>query len=655
MPLVRLPLGALLALLVLGVASAIPAVVGPHMFGPIFITVPAPGEAQGLYMQNSTGRFLWAGPWHPAANIGSVVQDAEKQVVYACGISAVIGVHLHTEKEVMEAHWRDSAADGEGRCVGLAVDELTHDVYVAFAKGIFRLDCPAEPAEGADRVYCSFVTVVSEVSGELEGIIWNSPSISSSKGWITAVMRPPSTGPDTTLGYNLETGKIVEMAVRGVVQNGDHLTGVTVGRGAVYTTRSSGMVYKFVAKPGAAFVINSERLPAGCNSTGGVYIPNYAYRPLCFDSRTKLISYGPLMFSTPDETIPAIVIPAATPPKADLVPEGIAYDAAHDAWYLGSYQSADWDATVRTIVRLHEDGTTITVVGRVEDGWGLQGITPAHPWQGVLGLEMDYRRGALIAALASGDIGMAHTSDMTMINYIEIRDHAVMPTKMAPHGSRWLLNDVTVSAKGHIFATESRESQVFRVHPEKKEVLLFAAGGALVGGFANGVAVIATGASGREALLVGSDGKLVKIGGDISASGEPKCCNTACTTVALSCEEGVPEQLLVSVGGWGAWLTMGKIFKYIDGLAVSRDGSSVFVVDNGVKRIFKIASNDGWQTGYVANYLDVPKYCVTPSTGDFDKNGVFTYLCTNNWGKGPYTVYKALFPTSDRILPLPPP
>lgn len=78
-------------------------------------------------------------------------------------------------------------------------------------------------------------------------------------------------------------------------------------------------------------------------------------------------------------------------------------------------------------------------------------------------------------------------------------------------------------------------------------------------------------------------GGLVRIGGNITAELGTGgiCCGkqTSCEAVALDCYQ-FSERIRVEPGDWGRELGgWGDLFGKIDGLAVSRDGRSLFAVD----------------------------------------------------------------------------
>lgn len=175
---------------------------------------------------------------------------------------------------------------------------------------------------------------------------------------------------------------------------------------------------------------------------------------------------------------------------AKVIPEGIAYDAKGERFFLGSTAQRKIIAT---------DGK-----GNARDF-----SRPDDKLDSVLGLAVDPVRGQLCAVSTNGFLDEAKSERRNAIVRYDLKSGRLVDRCAAPEAMQ--LNDLAIANDGTIYATDSLGGSLFRKKPDEKALALFGAAGALRG--ANGIAL-----SGDGALYVGVSTGIVRI--DL-ATGEP--------------------------------------------------------------------------------------------------------------------------------------
>ena len=153
----------------------------------------------------------------------------------------------------------------------------------------------------------------------------------------------------------------------------------------------------------------------------------------------------------------------------DLVPEGIAYDPAQRAWYVGSI------ATGRIV--------------RVDSAGAVSDFTPPSERLPLLGLAIDAGRRRLHAVRTNGflEIGPEKQRVNEILSF-DLGTRALARTVAVP--GAFQLNDVVVAANGDLYVTDTQGGSVYRIR-QAGGVLDTVAAGALPG--ANGIALSADG------------------------------------------------------------------------------------------------------------------------------------------------------------------
>ncbi len=130
--------------------------------------------------------------------------------------------------------------------------------------------------------------------------------------------------------------------------------------------------------------------------------------------------------------------------RADLVPEGIAYDAVTDKVYMGSMAQ-------REIVELTRVGTETRLLGPT-DGLGQ-----------ILGLVVDSARRQLIAVDIGPQVPEGEPEPTGAVIVIDLEARKIVRRLEAAGAAQ--LNDVTVAADGTIYATDSGTGKLRRAKP----------------------------------------------------------------------------------------------------------------------------------------------------------------------------------------------
>ena len=141
-------------------------------------------------------------------------------------------------------------------------------------------------------------------------------------------------------------------------------------------------------------------------------------------------------------------------PEADLLTEGIAYDSAKGAFFVGSVHKGK-------ILRVTGEGRT-TVFATVEGGrWAP------------LGLRVDARRQALwvaAAALPQGAEYQAADSNRSAILRYDLRSGRLLRRYEPRDGEPHVIGDLIVTRGGDVLATDSRSPVVYRI-PAARDTL----------------------------------------------------------------------------------------------------------------------------------------------------------------------------------------
>ena len=159
-----------------------------------------------------------------------------------------------------------------------------------------------------------------------------------------------------------------------------------------------------------------------------------------------------------------------TDPK--LIPEGIAYDAKKDRFFLGSIAQ-------RKIIVTGGKGEGTKDFSKPEDK--LNGA--------VLGLTVSDSGDRLYAVVTNGFEEAAERSRHNEVVSYDLKNDRLLTRYPAPEAMQ--LNDLAVAPDGTVYATDSFAGSLFRKKPEARVLTLFGAAGALRG--ANGITMSAEG------------------------------------------------------------------------------------------------------------------------------------------------------------------
>lgn len=134
----------------------------------------------------------------------------------------------------------------------------------------------------------------------------------------------------------------------------------------------------------------------------------------------------------------------------DFIPEGIAYDAASDAFLVGSLRGLG-------VLRVARDGTASTFLSGT--GTGLDQV---------LGLHVDAARGRLWLAAVVRDTAAPRYGDgsggWSSLHAYDLRTGRLLGRYPAPDSSRaHLLNDVVVAPNGDAYVTDSEGNALYRL------------------------------------------------------------------------------------------------------------------------------------------------------------------------------------------------
>ncbi len=149
-----------------------------------------------------------------------------------------------------------------------------------------------------------------------------------------------------------------------------------------------------------------------------------------------------------------------------LIPEGVAYDAKGERFYIGSIAQ-------RKIV--------------VTDGKGefRDFSVPKDKLDDILGLTVDPQHGYLYAVSTNGFEESARTERRNNVVCYDLKSGQLLNRFSAPEALQ--LNDLAIAPDGTLYATDSAGGTLFRKKPAKKMLTRFGEKGALRG--ANGIAL----------------------------------------------------------------------------------------------------------------------------------------------------------------------
>ena len=153
-----------------------------------------------------------------------------------------------------------------------------------------------------------------------------------------------------------------------------------------------------------------------------------------------------------------------------LIPEGIAYDAKQERFFIGSVAQ-------KKIVSANRKGEVKNFSG------------PEDNLDCVLGLFVDAAHEQLYAVSTNGFLDEAQKQRRNAVVRYDVKSGRLVNRYDAPDASQ--LNDLTVAADGTIYATDSASGTLFRKRPAEKILTPFGAKSALPG--ANGIALGADG------------------------------------------------------------------------------------------------------------------------------------------------------------------
>jgi sugar lactone lactonase YvrE len=149
-----------------------------------------------------------------------------------------------------------------------------------------------------------------------------------------------------------------------------------------------------------------------------------------------------------------------------LIPEGIAYDAKSDRFFIGSIAQ-------RKIVVTDRKGT-------------LHDLSkPDDKLDSVLGLSVDPAREQLCAVSTNGFLDQTEAQRRNAIICYDLKSARVANRFDAPDAMQ--LNDLAVASDGTIYSTDSMAGTLFRKKPDEKTLTPFGTKGALRG--ANGITI----------------------------------------------------------------------------------------------------------------------------------------------------------------------
>ena len=153
-----------------------------------------------------------------------------------------------------------------------------------------------------------------------------------------------------------------------------------------------------------------------------------------------------------------------------LIPEGIAFDAKGERFFIGSVAQ-------RKII-------VTDAKGEVRDF-----SSPSDKLDCVLGLTIDADRGDLYAVSTNGFEESAKTERRNAVVRYDLKSGRVLDRIAAPEAMQ--LNDLAVAPDGTLYVTDSAAGTLFRKKPGEKTLTRFGKTGALPG--ANGIALGADG------------------------------------------------------------------------------------------------------------------------------------------------------------------
>ena len=143
--------------------------------------------------------------------------------------------------------------------------------------------------------------------------------------------------------------------------------------------------------------------------------------------------------------------------EKDLIPEGTAFNTRTNTIYIGSVYR-------QKIVEIASNGKITSVIGPNDFGE----LSP-------LGMEMDNERNTLWVNVARAPVVHPFTSDQSKTTIMSFdmssrkrgKDYAVIDTDGA------FLNDLTVTASGDVYATETIKSRIYRITSTTDELELY--------------------------------------------------------------------------------------------------------------------------------------------------------------------------------------
>jgi sugar lactone lactonase YvrE len=219
--------------------------------------------------------------------------------------------------------------------------------------------------------------------------------------------------------------------------------------------------------------------------------------------------------------------------ERDLIPEGIAWDAAEKVLYL----SSTWG---RKVVRVDASGDARDFVPEAGDGL-----------LGALGMEVDPRRRWLWVAHAGGAMGFrvppGEDAPPTALDAWDLSSGRRVARHLPPGEGERSLNDLTVAPDGTVYATDSVAQAIYALRPGASELVTLARSRDL--SFPNGLALAADGARLYVAHIEGisvvdvASGEVARLEapGDVSLAGIDGLERDGDSLVALQALSGVEQ------------------------------------------------------------------------------------------------------------------
>ncbi len=144
--------------------------------------------------------------------------------------------------------------------------------------------------------------------------------------------------------------------------------------------------------------------------------------------------------------------------EADLIPEGIAYDAEADVFYVGSIRK-------NKIVKVNAKGDVSAFATSEQDGL-----------MGVVGMEVDAKRRLLWVCngyMGPGSKGFSPDKDRTTALHLYDLNSGKLKKRFQIEGKGHYLNDLTVASNGAVYISDSETTAIYTAKPDSSELEIF--------------------------------------------------------------------------------------------------------------------------------------------------------------------------------------